>query len=164
MINTIVRRVTNWMRSSSSNTSCKLNKLVVILPAQRGNQKRILNPPKKGNPRDSTSRWLEEETQVVEGAVQEVEEPAKEVVLVEAALHACPRGHQNLEGPVRNSRVTSSPSKDGDMLCTSKEWMATYIGTKYGDTAAQEWTSKKHIMSKEPEYYDAIEIRQAKSV
>jgi hypothetical protein len=28
--------------------------------------------------------------------------------------------------------------KDGDMLCTSKEKMAMYIGTKYSDDAAQE--------------------------
>jgi hypothetical protein len=33
--------------------------------------------------------------------------------------------------------------KDGDMLWTSKEKMATYIGTKFGDNATQEWTSKK---------------------
>ncbi len=28
--------------------------------------------------------------------------------------------------------------KDGDMLCTSIVKLATYIGTKYGDDAAQE--------------------------
>jgi hypothetical protein len=28
--------------------------------------------------------------------------------------------------------------KDGDMLCMSKEKMATYIGTKYSDNTAQE--------------------------
>jgi hypothetical protein len=33
--------------------------------------------------------------------------------------------------------------KDKDMLQTSEEKMATYIGTKFGDDAAQEWTSKK---------------------
>ena len=35
------------------------------------------------------------------------------------------------------------------MLCTSKEKMATYIGTKCGDKATQELTSKKRIVSKE---------------
>jgi hypothetical protein len=29
------------------------------------------------------------------------------------------------------------------MLQTLKEKMATYIGTKFGDNAAQEWTSEK---------------------
>ncbi len=36
---------------------------------------------------------------------------------------------------------SGNKSKDGDMLCTSKEKMAAYIGTKYGDNAAQEWTN-----------------------
>ncbi len=36
--------------------------------------------------------------------------------------------------------------KDGDMLHTSKEKMAMYIRTKYGDDAAQELTSKKCIV------------------
>jgi hypothetical protein len=35
--------------------------------------------------------------------------------------------------------------KDGNMLCTSMEKMTTYIVTKYGDEAAQEWTSRKKI-------------------
>jgi hypothetical protein len=38
------------------------------------------------------------------------------------------------------------------------------IGTKYGVEAAQEWTSKKRIVSKEPKYSDAIEIRHTKRV
>jgi hypothetical protein len=42
--------------------------------------------------------------------------------------------------------------KDGDMLWTSTEKMATYIGTKFGDNAAQEWTSKKQITLKETAY------------
>jgi hypothetical protein len=41
---------------------------------------------------------------------------------------------------------------DGDMRHTSKEKMATYIGTKYGDDAAQEWTSKKRAILPEPAY------------
>jgi hypothetical protein len=47
--------------------------------------------------------------------------------------------------------------KDGNMLCTSKEKMATYIGTKYGGNVAQEWTSKKHIV--ELTLSSAIETR-----
>jgi hypothetical protein len=33
---------------------------------------------------------------------------------------------------------SGNKGKDGDMLRTSMEKMATYIGTKYGDEAAQE--------------------------
>jgi hypothetical protein len=36
---------------------------------------------------------------------------------------------------------SGNKGKDGDMLRTSKEKMATYIATKYGDNAAQEMTS-----------------------
>jgi hypothetical protein len=36
---------------------------------------------------------------------------------------------------------SGNKGKDGDMLRTSMEKMATYIGTNYGDEAAQEWTS-----------------------
>jgi hypothetical protein len=48
--------------------------------------------------------------------------------------------------------------KDRDMLWTSTEKMATYIGTKFGDNAAQEWTSKKKITHKEPAYSYSILI------
>ena len=34
---------------------------------------------------------------------------------------------------------SGNKGKDGDMLRTSMEKMATYIGTKFGDEAAQEW-------------------------
>ena len=40
---------------------------------------------------------------------------------------------------------SANKGKDGDMLRTSMEKMATYIGTKYGNEAAQEWTSRKKI-------------------
>ncbi len=46
--------------------------------------------------------------------------------------------------------------KDGDILQSSKEKMATYFGTKFGDNGAQEWTSKKQITLKEPVYSQAI--------
>jgi hypothetical protein len=42
--------------------------------------------------------------------------------------------------------------------------MAAYIGTKYGDNAAQEWTSKEHIVLTEPTYSSAIETRHAERV
>jgi hypothetical protein len=38
---------------------------------------------------------------------------------------------------------SGNKGKDGDMLRTSMEKMATYIGTKFGDEAAQEWISSK---------------------
>ena len=41
---------------------------------------------------------------------------------------------------------SGNKGKDGDMLRTSMEKKATYIGTKYGDEAAQEWTSGKKII------------------
>jgi hypothetical protein len=52
-------------------------------------------------------------------------------------------------GSARTSKEMSSPSdlaikgKDGDMLRTSKEKLALYIGTNYGDDACQEWLSEK---------------------
>ncbi len=42
--------------------------------------------------------------------------------------------------------------------------MATYIGTKYGDNTAQEWTSKNRIVLVEPTYSSAIKIRHAERV
>ncbi len=59
---------------------------------------------------------------------------------------------------------SGNKGKDGDMLRRSKEKMAMYIGTKYGGNAAQEWTSKKHIVLVEPTYSSAIETRHAEKV
>ena len=42
--------------------------------------------------------------------------------------------------------------KDDDILCTSTEKMAIYIGTKFGNEAAQEWPSGKKIALTEPVY------------
>ena len=42
---------------------------------------------------------------------------------------------------------SGNKGKDGDMLRTSMEKMATYIDTKFGDDAAQEWISGKRISS-----------------
>ncbi len=59
---------------------------------------------------------------------------------------------------------SGNKGKDGDMLRTSMEKMATYIGTKYGDEAAQEWTSGKKITLSEPAYSQAIRDRHAARV
>jgi hypothetical protein len=47
---------------------------------------------------------------------------------------------------------SGNKGKDGDMLRTSKEMMATYIGTKNGDDAAQEWTSEKRTNLPKPTF------------
>ena len=59
---------------------------------------------------------------------------------------------------------SGNKGKDGDMLRTSMEKMATYIGTKYGNEAAQEWTSGKKITLSEPAYSQAIWDRHAARV
>jgi hypothetical protein len=51
---------------------------------------------------------------------------------------------------------SANKGKDGDMLRTSMEKMATYIGTKYGNEVAQEWTSRKKITLSEPAYSKVI--------
>ncbi len=56
---------------------------------------------------------------------------------------------------------SGNKGKDDDMLQTSMENMATYIGTKYGDKATQEWTSKKKITLSKPAYSQAIRDRHA---
>ncbi len=72
----------------------------------------------------------------------------------ESEVGAC----KDLEGQILTIG-SGNKAKDVDMLCTSKEKMATYIGTKYGDDGAQEWTSKKRIVLVEPTYSSAIETR-----
>jgi hypothetical protein len=59
---------------------------------------------------------------------------------------------------------SGNKGKDGDMLRTSIEKMATYIGTKYGNKAAQEWTSGKKIVLQEPAYLQAILVRHSERV
>ena len=51
---------------------------------------------------------------------------------------------------------SGNKGKDGDMLRTSMEKMETYIGTKYGNAAAQEWTSGKKIAPTKPVYSQVI--------
>ncbi len=50
------------------------------------------------------------------------------------------------------------------MLRMSREKMATYIETKFGDNAAQEWTSKKQIALTEPAYSQSILDRHGERV
>ena len=50
------------------------------------------------------------------------------------------------------------------MLRTSMDKMATYIGTKFGDEAAQEWISGKKIIPTEPVHSQAIKDRHAARV
>jgi hypothetical protein len=59
---------------------------------------------------------------------------------------------------------SGNKGKDRDMLWTSKEKMATYIGIKFGDNAAQEWSSKKQIALKEPAYSQYILDRHGERV
>jgi len=54
--------------------------------------------------------------------------------------------------------------KDGDRLCTTREKMGKYIGTKFDNNAAQEWTSGKQTALKEPAYSQVILARHAERV
>jgi hypothetical protein len=47
---------------------------------------------------------------------------------------------------------SGNKGKDGDMMRTTIDKMATYIGTKFGDDAAQEWVSNKKTIMPEPTY------------
>ena len=46
------------------------------------------------------------------------------------------------------------------MLRTSKEKLALYIGTNYGDDACQEWMSEKQLVLLEPTYPPDVLTRQ----
>jgi hypothetical protein len=54
---------------------------------------------------------------------------------------------------------SGNKGKDGDMLHTSKEKLALYIGTNYGDDACQECLSEKQLVLQEPTYPDAVLAR-----
>jgi hypothetical protein len=54
---------------------------------------------------------------------------------------------------------SGNKGKDGDMLRTSKEKLALFIGTNYGDDACQEWLSEKQLVLQEPTYPDAVLAR-----
>ncbi len=51
---------------------------------------------------------------------------------------------------------SGNKGKDGDMLHTSKEKLALYIGTTYGDDACQDWLSEKQLVLQEPTHPDAV--------
>jgi hypothetical protein len=59
---------------------------------------------------------------------------------------------------------SGNKGKDGDMLRTSMEKMAIYIGTKLGDKAAQEWIGGKRIIPPEPAHSQAILDRHVSRV
>jgi hypothetical protein len=75
---------------------------------------------KENNPRDSTSRWLKEKTQVTEDTVQEVDVAAKEG-MPETLHPMCLKRHPNLE-LARTLRVTSSP-----LAQETRAKMGTYL-------------------------------------
>jgi hypothetical protein len=56
---------------------------------------------------------------------------------------------------------SGNKGKDGDMLRTSKENMALYIGTNYGDDACQEWLSEKQLVLQKPTYPVALLARHS---
>ena len=70
---------------------------------------------------------------------------------------------KDLKGHIFTIRM-GNKGKDDDMLCTSMEKMTTYIGTKYGNEVAQEWTSTNKINLLEPAYSQAIWDRHAARV
>jgi hypothetical protein len=72
------------------------------------------------------------------------------------------RACKDLEGHIFTIG-SGNKGKNGDMLCTSIEKMATYIGTKYGNKAAQEWTSSKKIVLLESAYLQVILVRHMES-
>ncbi len=45
------------------------------------------------------------------------------------------------------------------MLRTTKEKLALYIGTTYGDDACQEWLLEKQLVLQEPTHPDAVLAR-----
>jgi hypothetical protein len=59
---------------------------------------------------------------------------------------------------------SGNKGKDGDMLRTSMAKMTTYISTKSGNKAAQEWMSGKKIVLIEPAYLQVILDRHAERV
>jgi hypothetical protein len=69
----------------------------------------------------------------------------------------------DLDGQIFNIG-SGNKGKDGNMLRTSMEKMTTYIGTKYVNEAAQEWTSGKKINLLKPAYSQAILDRHATRV
>jgi hypothetical protein len=65
---------------------------------------------------------------------------------------------KDLEGSVFTIG-SGNEGKDGDMLRTSKDKLALYIGTTYGDDACQEWLSEEQLVLQESTYPDAVLAR-----
>ncbi len=85
--------------------------------------------------------------------------PSGTVPCKAAEVGAC----KDLEGHIFTIG-SGNKGKDGDMLRTSMEKMATYSGTKYSNKTAQEWTSSKKIILLKPAYLQAILVRHAERV
>ncbi len=66
---------------------------------------------------------------------------------------------KNLDGNVFTIG-SGNKGKYGDLLCTSKEILALYIGTNYRDDACQEWMSEKQLVLLEPTYPPDVFARQ----
>jgi hypothetical protein len=94
----------------------------------------------------------------VEGVAVGASSPSKN----ESGTLSCIGGEfgacKDLEGNVFTIG-SGNKGKDGDMLRTSKEKLALYIGTTYGDDACQEWLSEKQLVLLEPTYPDAVLAR-----
>ncbi len=56
---------------------------------------------------------------------------------------------------------SGNKGKDGDMLRTSKEKLALYIGTNYEDGVCQEWLSEKQLVLQVLTYPDSVLARHA---
>ncbi len=82
-----------------------------------------------------------------------------DVVVVAEEVAAC----KDLEGHIFTIG-SGNKGNDGDMFRTSIEKMAIHIGTKYGNEAAQEWTSGKKITLFKPTYSQFIRDRDAARV
>jgi hypothetical protein len=93
------------------------------------------------------------------GQGSQARNPSSNVPRMASELRAC----KDLEGHIFTVG-SGNKGNDRDMLYTAKEKIAMYIGTKYGDDAAQEWTSKKCIALVEPTYSSAFETRHAERV
>jgi hypothetical protein len=59
---------------------------------------------------------------------------------------------------------SGNKGKDGDVMRTTIDKMATYIGTKFRDDAAQEWVSNKKTIMPGPTYSQAILTRHSQRV
>jgi hypothetical protein len=56
---------------------------------------------------------------------------------------------------------SGNKGKDGNLSHTSKEKLALYIGTNYGDDTCQEWLSEKQLLLQEPTYPASVLARHA---